>query len=165
MERGLAAGRQHAHGDDLTRTLLQGQIYFTGLSHLAAIAAAGLAAAACLPVVSRSLLLKRFFPEYFQANGVRNPRHELVFDVLVAGTLAVSASVIGVMAAFALVFLPPWVVFPFANGWRRTVFWTAILGVVAHVAAFALAIALDQPYGPMLVAVLVVLSVTRLASR
>jgi len=154
-----------AHGDDLSRALLQGQIYFTGLSHLAGIAGVTVAVAACLPAISRRLLLGRFFPEYFQANGVTNPRHALVFDMLVAMALALAASVVGVMAAFAVVFVPPWIAFPFAHGWRRTVAWAAGLGASAHVVSFALALALDQPYGPVVVAVLLVMSFARVAVR
>ncbi len=153
-----------AHGDDLSRALLQGQIYFTGLSHLAVIVAASVVVAACLPMISRRLLLGRFFPEHFQANGIANPRHELVLDLVYAVALAIAASVVGVMAAFALVFVPPWIAFRVARGWRRTLAWVVGLGVAAHVVSFALAIALDQPYGPVLVAVLLVLSLWRVVA-
>lgn len=154
-----------AHGDDLSRALLQGQIYFTGPWHLAGILGASAAVAACLPMISRRLLLSRFFPEHFQANGITHPRHELLLDLLFAVALAIAASVVGVMAAFALVFVPPWVAFPFARGWRRTVAWVVGLGLAAHVVSFALAMVLDQPYGPVLVAVLLVLSLLRVAAR
>jgi zinc transport system permease protein len=154
-----------AHGEDLSRALLQGQIYFTGPSHLMGIAAVVLAVTVLLPRVSSRLLLGRFFPEHFLANGVANPRHEVVFDMMVAVTLAIAATVVGVMGAFGLVFVPPWVVFRFAGGWRRTVAWSAGLGAAAYVVSFALAIALDQPYGPMLVATLLVMAVARAGVR
>ena len=154
-----------AHGEDLSRALLQGQIYFTGRSHLVAIAAVVIAVAVLLPRLSARLLLGRFFPGHSAANGVSNPRHELLFDILVAVTLAIAASVVGVMGAFALVFVPPWVAFRFAGGWRRTVAWSAGLGAAAYVVSFALAIAFDQPYGPVLVATLLVMAVARAASR
>ena len=154
-----------AHGEDLTRGLLQGQIYFTGTSHLAGIAAAAVAVAVLLPRVSSRLLLGRFFPEHFRANGITKPRHELVFDMLAAVTLALAAAVVGVMGAFALVFVPPWVAFRFARGWRRTVAWSAALGVGAHLASFSLAIAFDQPYGPVLVGTLLLMSVARAIAR
>ncbi|MCC7033934.1 MAG: metal ABC transporter permease [Acidobacteria bacterium] len=150
-----------AHGEDLSRALLQGQIYFTGRSHLIEIAVVALAVAALLPVVSSRLLLGRFFPEHFQANGVANPRHEVLFDVMVAATLAVAATVVGVFGAFALVFVPPWVAFRFAGGWRGTVIWSAGLGAGAYLVSFALAIALDQPYGPVLVATLLIIATAR----
>jgi zinc transport system permease protein len=154
-----------AHGEDLSRALLQGQIYFTGRSHLVGIVAVVLAVAVLLPKVSSRLLLGRFFPEHFLANGVANPRHEMMFDMMVAVTLAIAASVVGVMGAFALVFLPPWVAFRFAGGWRSTVAWSAGLGLTAYVVSFALAIALDQPYGPVLVATLLAMAVARAVVR
>jgi zinc/manganese transport system permease protein len=150
-----------AHGEDLSRALLQGQIYFTGASELTGIVAIGLAVALLLPWASPRLLLGRFFPEHYAANGIANPRHEVVFDMLAAVTLAVAASVVGVMGAFALVFVPPWIAFRFAHGWRRTVEWSAGLGVLSYVVAFVLAIALDQPFGPMLVATLLAVAAAR----
>jgi zinc transport system permease protein len=156
-----------AHGDDLSRALLQGQIYFTGLTHLSAIAASAIAVAACLPAVSRALVLGRFFPEHLQgtATGIDSRWHALVFDLLIAVTLAIAASVIGVMAAFALVFVPPWVAFRVAGGWRRTIAWAAVVGVSAHVASFASAVSLDQPYGPVVVTTLLLAGVVRVAAR
>lgn len=154
-----------AHGEDLSRALLQGQIYFTGPSHLAGIVAVVVAVAAVLPRLSSRLLLGRFFPEHFLANGVAHPRHEVVFDMMVAVTLAIAASVVGVMGAFALVFVPPWVAFRIAGGWRRTLAWSAGLGAAAYVVSFALAMVLDQPYGPVLVATLLVLAGARPALR
>lgn len=154
-----------AHGEDLSRALLQGQIYFTGAPELTGIVAIGLAVALLLPWASPRLLLGRFFPEHFAANGIANPRHEVVFDMLAAVTLAVAASVVGVMGAFALVFVPPWIAFRFAHGWRRTVEWSVGLGVLAYVVAFVLAIALDQPFGPMLVATLLAVAAVRALAR
>jgi zinc transport system permease protein len=69
------------------------------------------------------------------------------------------------MAAFALVFVPPWIAFRFAGGWRRAIAWASGLGVGAHVVSFGLAITLDQPYGPVVVAVLLVASIARVAVR
>lgn len=154
-----------AHGEDLSRALLQGQIYFTGASELTGIVAIGLAVALLLPWASPRLLLGRFFPEHFAANGIANPRHEVAFDMLAAVTLAVAASVVGVMGAFALVFVPPWIAFRFAHGWRRTVGWSVGLGVLAYVVAFVLAIVLDQPFGPMLVATLLTVAAARALAR
>lgn len=150
-----------AHGQELAQAMLQGQIYFTGAPHLAAIVAVVLVLAVLLPWVSPRILLGRFFPEHFAANGIANPRHALIFDMIVAATVALSASVVGVTGAFALAFVPPWVAFRFARGWRRTVTWSAGLGVLSHVVSFGLAIALDQPVGPVLVATLLVISLAR----
>jgi len=75
------------------------------------------------------LLVGRFFPDHSAATAA-DPHHDLVFDILVAVTLAVSATAIGVMAAFALC-SSAWVAFRFAHGWRRTLIWSVGLGVTA----------------------------------
>jgi zinc transport system permease protein len=149
-----------AQGDELGRALVQGQIYFTRGSHLATALVLALASAALLPWLSPRLLLGRFFPDYFRANGVR-PKHDVLFDVLVALILALAATVVGVMAAFALVFVPPWIAFRFAHGWRRALAWSVGLGLVAYLVSFVAAIRLDQPFGPVLVAALLAVALTR----
>lgn len=154
-----------AHGDELGRALVQGQLYFTGQEQLMGMLALAVVAAALLPWLSPRLLLGRFFPDHFRANGVPNPHHDVIFDVLAAVTLALAATAIGVMAAFALVFIPPWVAFRVAQGWRRTLVWSAGLGLLAYLIAFVAAIRLDQPFGPVLVAVLLVLALARLFVR
>jgi len=154
-----------AHGDELGRALVQGQIYFTGAGHLEGILALVVVSAVLLPWLSPRLLLGRFFPDHFRANGMPNPHHDVVFDVLVAITLALSATAIGVMAAFALVFVPPWVAFRFAHGWRRTLAWSVGLGIIAYLVAFVAAIRLDQPFGPVLVAALLLFALARPFAR
>ena len=151
--------------DELGRALVQGQLYFTGREELMGMVALAVVAALLLPWLSPRLLLGRFFPDHFRANGVPNPHHDIVFDVLAAVTLALAATAIGVMAAFALVFIPPWVAFRVAQGWRKTLIWSAGLGVVAYLIAFVAAIRLDQPFGPVLVAVLLVLAFARSFAR
>ena len=149
-----------AQGDELGRALVQGQLYFTRGSHLATGFALALASAVLLPWLSPRILLGRFFPDYFRANGVR-PKHDVLFDVLVALTLALSATVVGVMAAFALVFVPPWIAFRLARGWTRTLAWSVGLGLVAYLVSFVAAIGLDQPFGPVLVAALLGVALVR----
>ncbi len=153
------------HGHDLAQALLQGQIYFTGGPQFLAIGAAVVALSALLPWMSTRLLRGRFFPEHFAANGVIHPPHDFIFDVLVAITVALAAAVVGVMGAFALAFVPAWVAFRFVGGWRRTVAVSAGLGVLAHVVSFVIAIVLDQPFGPVLVATLLAMSVLRVAGK
>jgi zinc/manganese transport system permease protein len=151
-------------GDELARALLEGQIYFTGPVHFWSLTAISLAAAAVTPWLSPRVLLGCFFPDHFVANGIPNPRHNLVFDGLLATAIAVAATVVGVMGAFALVVVPPWVAFRFAHGWRSTLIASAAIGSAAYVVSFALAIVFDQPYGPVLVMTLLVAATARLGS-
>jgi zinc/manganese transport system permease protein len=149
-------------GDELARALLEGQIYFTTAVHFWSLAAIASAGAAVAPWLSPRVLLTCFFPDHSVANGVPNPRHTLVFDGLLATALAVAATIVGVMGAFALVVVPPWVAFRFASGWRGTLIGSAAIGLAAYVTSFALAIVLDQPYGPVLVTLLLVAAAGRL---
>ncbi len=151
-------------GDELARALLEGQIYFTGLVHFWSLAALGMAATAVMPWLSPRILLGCFFPDHFVANGIQSPRHNLVFDGLLATAIAVAATVVGVMGAFALVVVPPWVAFRFAHGWRSTMRASVAIGSAAYVLSFALAIVFDQPYGPVLVVTLLVAAAARLGS-
>ena len=59
------------------------------------------------------------------------------------------------MGAFALVFIPPWQAFRRAANWRAGLCWALGIGVAGYVAAFALALGLDQPFGPVLAILLV----------
>ena len=54
------------------------------------------------------------------------------------------------MAAFALVFVPPWVAFRFARGWQQTIVWSVGLGL-ARTWWRSRRDPLDQPFGPVLV--------------
>jgi len=154
-----------AHGDELSHALTQGQIYFSGVSHFAGVLLLGISALALLPWLSPRLLLSQFFPDHFRANGIQNPHHALVFDVFAAVTLAVGTITIGVMAAFALVFVPPWIAFRLSHGWKRTLLWSSGIGLAAYLIAFAAALPLDQPFGPVLVVVLLLMTPLRLLSR
>jgi len=71
----------------------------------------------CWPWLSPAPAPRALLPDHFRPTD-REPHHDIVFDILVAVTLTLSATAIGVMAAFALVFVPPWVAFRFAQGWR-----------------------------------------------
>jgi zinc transport system permease protein len=50
---------------------------------------------------------------------------------------------------------PPWAAFSIARNWRHCQLISVGIGVVTYVVSFAIALALDQPFGPVLVAVLV----------
>jgi zinc transport system permease protein len=148
-------------GEDLSRALLEGQLYFTSVSELVGIALLLGVVIVALARLSRPLLMGCLFPDRLVDNRRIATRYDLVFDVLVAVSLAFAATVVGVMAAFALVFIPAWVAFGLAWNWRAALAWSLILGSVAYVSSFALAVLFDQPYGPVLVATSLVLSTGR----
>ncbi len=143
----------HAHG--LGQTLIDGQIYFTGRTHLLASAVFALVLLPLLPRLNRWLLHLRLFPWQDQANGRPVALRVLCFNLLLAAGVALAAMVMGVMATFALLFIPAWVAFGIAPGWRGACGWASALGVAAYLAAFVAALLADLPFGPVLVALLV----------
>jgi zinc transport system permease protein len=141
--------------EQLGHALFDGQLYFTGALQLTLAMAYLFLAAAGLRLLSRRLLLARFFPDFFQARGLSETRYHLAFDCLIAGALALATTCIGVMAAFALVFIPPLVAYRWGSNWRRGLLLAALVGVACYVAAFAAALVLDQPFGPLCAILLV----------
>jgi zinc transport system permease protein len=154
-----------ARGEDLSHALLEGQLYFTGTSQLWSIAALLTIVVVTMTVLSRRLLLGCLLPDRIVGDSRPAARYDLAFDILVAISLALAATVVGVMAAFALVFIPAWVAFRVAGNWRSTVTWSLVLGTAAYAGSFALAIIFDQPYGPVLVAALLVVGSSRAIAR
>ena len=112
---------------------------------------------AALAWLSRQLLLARIYPDYFHAQHMSAWPVLSGFDLLAALTLALATMMLGVMGGFALVFVPPWIVFRRAQSWRRALFYSSLIGAVGYVAAFAIALGLDQPFGPVLALLLIAL--------
>ncbi|MFZ2855176.1 MAG: metal ABC transporter permease [Rhodocyclaceae bacterium] len=139
--------------------LFDGQLYFTDRSHLISAGVFAVIALLALRWLSHRLLLAHFFPDFFCARGLSERRAHFAFDLLVAGTLALATMSIGVMGAFALIFIPPLIAFGWAGGWRASLRLAVIGGVLAYCAAFALALVLDQPFGPLLGLLLVAAAV------
>jgi zinc transport system permease protein len=157
----LLLAANSARGEDLSHALLEGQLYFTDTSQLWSIAVLLTIVVVTMTALSRRLLLGCLLPDRVVGDRRPSARYELAFDVLVAISLALAATVVGVMAAFALVFIPAWVAFRFAGSWRSTLTWSLLLGTAAYTGSFALAILFNQPYGPVLVAALLVVGCGR----
>lgn len=94
---------------------------------------------------------------YFSARRLRAWPVVFGFDLVAELTLALATMAMGVMDAFALVFVPAWIVFRRAPGWRRGLLLAMLIGVAGYVAAFALALWLDQPFGPVVALLLIAL--------
>ena len=144
----------------MAHALFDGQLYFADDTQLLTAGVCVLAALAALRLLSRRLLLAHFFPELLRASGHAAPR--LAFDLLVAATLALATMSIGVMGAFALIFVPPLLAARRAGNWRRGLALAVGSGVGSFSVAFALALALDQPFGPLLGGLLVIVAVLAL---
>jgi zinc transport system permease protein len=83
-------------------------------------------------------------------------RWHLGFDLLVALAMATATATLGLVAAFALILVPSWAAFRLARSWRGCLLIALLFGVAAYAVAFALALLLDQPFGPVAVMTLLV---------
>ena len=144
------------HGDEITHGITDGQLYFATSGHLAGAAILLVVTTAILATASRPLLMARLMPERYTANQAPVWLLNALFDLLVAGAIAVTTTVIGVVGTFTLVFIPASLVFRVVSGWRRAIMFSVVIGVVSYVPAFTGAILLDQPFGPVLVVALLV---------
>ncbi len=158
----LLGAANSVRGEELSHALLEGQLYFTTWANLGGAVVLFALVAAAGPWLSRRLLLEHFFPEHLSANGQAPWRLHLAFDLLVALSVALATESIGVMATFCLVFFPPWVAFRIAASWKRALVHAVGISVTAYLAAFVVAIVLNQPFGPVLVGTLVLGGVVRL---
>ena len=151
----LAANQPLA--EQLGHSLFDGQLYFSGTAQLALVAPWVIFSGAVLAILSRHLLLARVYPDYFSARHLRAWPVVFGFDLVAALTLALATMAMGVMGGFALVFVPAWIAFGRARSWRGGLVLAALVGLGGYVAAFVLALALDQPFGPVLALLLIAL--------
>ena len=138
-------------GEYIGRMLIDGQLYFTRLEHAIGLAIGLLVASVLLPGLSRRIQRELLFPSQPMSR-----MHSLLIEFILAGCLALAAASIGVMAAFALAFIPARIAFRFASRWSHAVMLALVLGLLAHLVAFFLALHFDQPYGPVLTLILLV---------
>jgi zinc/manganese transport system permease protein len=154
---GVLLVANHPLAEQAGHALFDGQLYFTGEGHLLA---AGIACVVVLPLLawlSRPLLLGRFFPEFYRARGRDERPRLMLFDLLAGMVVALATVSLGVMAAFALVFVPPLLAYRFGRGWRPGLMLAAVIGMVGYSAAFAVSLGFDQPFGPVCALLLVML--------
>jgi zinc/manganese transport system permease protein len=142
-------------GDALAHALIDGQLYFAGGSEVAIAAVVLFMALPALCWLTPRLIAARLFPERERANGLPAWRWHLGFDLLAATAIAAGTATFGLMASFALIFVPPWIAFRLAPDWRHARWLAAGIGFAGYGAAYWLALVFDQPFGPMLVGLLV----------
>lgn len=152
---GLLVAANTPLGEALAHGLVDGQLYFAGGRELVATGLLALATPPALAWLTPRLIRARLFPDHERANRLPAWRWHLGFDLLTALAIAAATASVGLMAAFALVFVPPWLAFRHASGWRACQLLSLAIGLGAYLLAFFLALALDQPFGPVLAALLV----------
>lgn len=145
-------------GSAIGHELIEGQLYFAGSVHLATAIVVGVLCGTALPVIIPPLVRSRLLPGHEISNHSSAWRWHLGFDGLAAISMAVGAGTVGLMAAFALAFVPPWAAFQIARNWRHCQWISAGIGIGAYCLSFVLALAFDQPFAPMLVSVLLLMT-------
>ncbi len=159
----LLVAANTALGSVMGHALVEGQLYFSGWPQLLAAIGLGLLALLGIPWLMPRLIRARLLLGSRLANGRVAWHWHLAFDLLVAIAMAVGTGTLGLMGAFGLVFVPPWLAFRLAGNWRWTLALSLGIGLGAYLGAFVSALLLDQPFGPMLVAMLLLLSFAFLA--
>ena len=152
---GLLVAANTTLGDVLAHAVIDGQLYFSGWRELVVDLAILAPALPLLRVLTPRLIAARLFPEHEVANRLPAWRWHLGFDLLSALAIAAATATVGLMGAFALIFLPSWLAFRLAPDWRRANLLAVAIGAGGYTLAFALALALDQPFAPVLAAVLI----------
>ena len=145
----------HPMAERLGHALFDGQLYFASGRQLALVAGGGLTALLILQMLAKHLLLAHVYPDFFRLRGLPAWPTQGGFDLLAALLLALATMSIGVMGAFGLVFIPPWLAFRRASNWRSGLRLALVIGILAYIAAFLLALTLDQPFGPVLALLLI----------
>lgn len=142
----------------LGHALFDGQLYFASSEQLWLVAFAVPLALSILYRLSKHLMLAHVYPDFFRIRGLRSWPTQGGFDLLAALCLALATMSLGVMGAFALIYIPPWLAFRRARNWRFGVCLALSIGVLAYAVSFLLALGLDQPFGPVLALLLITLS-------
>ncbi|TVO58980.1 metal ABC transporter permease [Denitromonas halophila] len=153
----VAVMSNHPLAEQAAGAVFDGQLYFTGGGHLAASAAVLGIGVLVLVRAHRAMLRARVHP----ALGPPDAATRLAFDLVAGASVGVAILSLGVMASFALAFVPAWRVFGTAPSWRSALWRAIVIGLVAYVLGFVVALLFDQPFGPA--GVVAVLLVARLA--
>ncbi len=141
-------------GEALAHATIEGQLYFTHSTQLVANLVLVLVAWPQLRGLGGQLVLARLFPEQESRETGAKARVQWAFAVLAASAVAASTATVGLMGTFALLFLPPWFAFRWGANWSQTHRLAVGLGLAAYGLSFWLAWQWDQPFAPLLVAVL-----------
>ena len=152
---GVLIAANHPLAERLGHALFDGQLYFAGSEQLLWVGLALLPGLLLLKLFSRQLLLARLYPDFTSVRGLKSWPTQLGFNLLTATLLALATTSMGVMGAFALVFVPPWLAFRRARSWRGGLLMALLIGLLAYSGAFAVALVLDQPFGPVLTFLLI----------
>ncbi|WP_075997431.1 metal ABC transporter permease [Salaquimonas pukyongi] len=146
--------------------LLFGDILAVSRKDIAIIWAGGAVVLAVLAAIWRPLFAATVNRELAEAEGMNPARSEIIFMLLMAGVIALSMKIVGVLLITAMLIIPPAVARRFAGGPEQMALMAAGFGVVAVVAGLYASLGWDTPAGPSIIvaaALLFVISLLPLA--
>lgn len=141
----------------LGRALFDGQLLLSGGEALVWVVPACILGMLLLQRASKALLLIQLFPDMARLQ----PRYVRIsarlFDAIAALGIGMATLSLGVMAVFALILIPAWIAFTRQRSWRVALWSSVRMALLVYGFAFASALGLDQPFGPILVMALLLL--------
>lgn len=131
--------------------LLFGDILAVSRKDIAIIWAGGAVVLAVLAAIWRPLFAATVNRELAEAEGMNPARSEIIFMLLMAGVIALSMKIVGVLLITAMLIIPPAVARRFAGGPEQMALMAAGFGVVAVVAGLYASLGWDTPAGPSII--------------
>lgn len=101
----------------------------------------------------KALVSLTFDSSLAQAEGIPVTRHELIFLLLLAATIALSIKFIGVILVTAMLIIPAAAAQNLARSLSQMFIWSAVLALCAVIAGMLLSAAANLPSGPAIVLV------------
>ncbi|MEM7215518.1 MAG: metal ABC transporter permease [Pseudomonadota bacterium] len=135
---------------DLTGFLF-GDILAVSKSDIATIYLGGLCVIAILIVIWRPLFAATVNHELADAEGTNPTRANIIFMLLMAGVIAISMKIVGVLLITAMLIIPAATARRFASGPEQMAVLASIFGVISVVAGLWGSLEWDSPSGPSIV--------------
>jgi zinc/manganese transport system permease protein len=146
-----------AVGESFAHALSDGQLLLVSPALVGLLLGASLLLLVLLPAWVRVLVAHEFFPLNDALNRSSFKRWQAAFYAVTALLLTVSAATMGLMASFALVLVAPLVAFRVCTSLSAALWCAAGIGGLAEWVSFVLSVQYDQPFGGVVVALLLLL--------
>jgi zinc transport system permease protein len=131
--------------------LLFGDILAVSVHDIALVYGGGAAVLAILAWIWRPLFAATVNRELAEAEGLDPDRANVVFTLLMAGVIAISMKIVGVLLITAMLIIPAATARRFASGPEQMAVLAALLGVVSVVGGLFASLEWDTPSGPSIV--------------
>jgi manganese/iron transport system permease protein/iron/zinc/copper transport system permease protein len=131
--------------------LLFGNVLGVTLQDVLLVAAVAVASAVIVFVRYRPLLFSTFDPEVAEVSGVSTAWIDLLLALMLASTITVTMSVVGVMLIAAMLVIPPVIARFLTDSFHRMLWISVVTGAVCGFVGVYLSFYLDWPSGATVV--------------